>query len=262
MKTGKKDILRVVNLGLKVDDRLILQNVSLYIQEGETYALFGPNGSGKSSFLSAIVGNPVYKVHSGRIIFKGVDVTSMPTDERIKLGMGIAFQTPPKVSGVKLIDVLRHCAKIGGKSEEDIYSYAEKLKMEDFLERSVNQGFSGGELKRSELLQLLLLNRDFVMLDEPDSGVDLENIDLVGKTIREILERNKREEERKKSGLIITHTGKILDYVDADYGVILYKGRIACVGNPDDILKEISENGYEGCISKCLREFPNLNNLK
>lgn len=262
MKSRKKDILRVVNLGLKVDGKPILQNVNLYIQEGETYALFGPNGSGKSSFLSAIVGNPIYQINSGRIIFKGKDVTTLPTDERIKLGMGIAFQTPPKVSGVKLIDVLRHCARIGNRSEEDIYRFAEKLKMDEFLHRNINQGFSGGEVKRSELLQLMLLNRDFIMLDEPDSGVDLENIDLVGKSIRELLERDKSQEEREKSGLIITHTGKILDYVDADYGVILYKGRIACVGDPEDILREVSENGYKGCINKCLREFPNLNNLK
>ncbi|AGK61411.1 Iron-regulated ABC transporter ATPase subunit SufC [Archaeoglobus sulfaticallidus PM70-1] len=259
MNTKKKEILRIVNLGLKVDSKTVLQNVNLYIQEGETFALFGPNGSGKSSLLSAIVGNPVYKITSGRIIFKGQDITSMTADERVKLGMGIAFQTPPKVSGVKLIDVLRHCARIGGRSEEDIYRYAEMLKMDEFLERSINYGFSGGEVKRSELLQLILMNRDFLMLDEPDSGVDLENIDLIGKTIRELLERDKKEDERKKSGLLITHTGKILDYVDADYGVILYKGRVACVGNPYDILREVSKNGYEGCINKCLREFPNLN---
>ncbi len=259
---SKGDVLRVVNLGLKVDGKTVLQNVNLYIKEGETYALFGPNGSGKSSLLAAIIGNPAYQVSSGRIIFKGQEITSLPTDERIKLGMGIAFQAPPKVSGVKLIDVLKFCAKIGNRNEEEIYEFAKKLKMEDFLNRPVNQGFSGGEVKRSELLQLLLLNRDFVMFDEPDSGVDLENISLIGETIREILERDKDTGERKKSGIIITHTGDILDYVDADYGVILYKGRIACVGNPEDILNEVSQNGYEGCINKCLREFPNLNSLK
>ncbi|RLI79815.1 ABC transporter ATP-binding protein [Archaeoglobales archaeon] len=259
---SKGDVLRVVNLGLKVDGKTVLQNVNLYIKEGETYALFGPNGSGKSSLLSAIIGNPTYRISSGRIIFKGQEVTPLPTDERIKLGMGIAFQTPPRVSGVKLIDVLRFCAKIGNRSEEEIYEFAKKLKLEDLLNRPVNQGFSGGEVKRSELLQLLLLNRDFVMFDEPDSGVDLENISLIGEIIREILQRDTEAEKRKKSGIIITHTGNILKYVDADYGVILYKGRIACVGNPEDILNEISKNGYEGCINRCLREFPNLNNLK
>ena len=259
---SKGDVLRVVNLGLKVDGKSVLQNVNLYIKEGETYALFGPNGSGKSSLLSAIIGNPIYQITSGRIIFKGQEINSMPTDERIKLGMGIAFQNPPKVSGVKLLDVLKFCAKIGNRSEDEIYEFAKKLKMEEFLNRPVNQGFSGGEVKRSELLQLLLLDRDFVMFDEPDSGVDLENINLVGETIREILERDTPPEKRKKSGIIITHTGNILDYVDADYGVILYKGRIACVGNPEDILEEISQNGYEGCISRCLKEFPNLNSLR
>jgi Fe-S cluster assembly ATP-binding protein len=262
MTSQKKDILRVVNLGINVDGKSVLQNVNLYIQQGETFALFGPNGSGKSSLLSALIGNPVYKLYSGRIVFKGQDITHLSTDERVRLGMGIAFQTPPKVSGVKLIDILRHCAKIGNRSEEDIYRFAEMLNMEDFLNRYVNQGFSGGEVKRSELLQLLLLNRDFIMLDEPDSGVDLENISIVGNAIKKLLERDRDPESRTKSGLIITHTGHILDYVDADYGVILYKGRIACVGNPYDILNEVSQNGYEGCINKCLREFPNLNNLK
>jgi Fe-S cluster assembly ATP-binding protein len=258
---SRGDVLRIVNLGLKVEGKTVLQNVNLYIKEGETYALFGPNGSGKSSLLSAIIGNPTYKVTSGRIIFKGVEINDLPTDQRIKLGMGIAFQNPPKVSGVRLIDVLRYCAGVGKRSEEEIYRYAEKLKMDDFLERPVNWGFSGGEIKRCELLQLLLLNRDFLMLDEPDSGVDLENIGLIGDTIKEILERDLPREKRRRSGIIITHTGNILDYVDADYGVILYQGRIACMGDPEDILEEISENGYEGCIDKCLREFPSLNNL-
>jgi Fe-S cluster assembly ATP-binding protein len=251
------DVLRVINLAVKVDDRKVLENVNMYIQEGQTYVLFGPNGSGKSSLLSTLIGNPKYRVCNGRIVFKGKDVTEMPTDERIKLGMGIAFQNPPKVNGVKLIDILRHCARIGSASEEKIYEYAEMLRMKNMLDRSVNAGFSGGEVKRSELLQLLLLNPDFVMLDEPDSGVDLENISLIGEAINKLLERDKPKDKRKISGLIITHAGYILDYVDADYGMILYNGRISCIGNPYDILEDISKYGYEGCVKRCLN--PNLN---
>ncbi|AEA47740.1 ABC transporter ATP-binding protein [Archaeoglobus veneficus] len=253
------DILRVINLGVEVGGKKVLQNVNLYIQKGQTYVLFGPNGSGKSSLLSAIIGNPNYRIYDGRIIFKGRDVTNLPTDERVRLGMGIAFQNPPKVSGVKLIDVLKHCARIGGQSEEKIYEYAEMMKMDEMLNRNINLGFSGGEVKRSELLQLLLLNPDFIMLDEPDSGVDLENISIVGDAIKVLLERDKPAEEREKAGLLITHTGHILKYVDADYGVILYKGRISCIGNPYDILEDISKYGYEGCVRRCLREFPNSN---
>lgn len=253
------DILRVINLGVGIEGKKVLENVNMYIQEGQTYVLFGPNGSGKSSLLSAIIGNPKYNVYNGRIIFKGKDVTDLPTDERVRLGMGIAFQNPPKVSGVKLLDMLKHCARIGNASEDKIYEYAEMLKMKDMLNRSVNEGFSGGEVKRSELLQLLLLNPDFVMLDEPDSGVDLENVSLVGEAINMLLERDKPKSKRKKSGLLITHTGYILKYVDADYGMILYNGRISCIGNPYDIFEDISKYGYEGCVKKCLKEFPNSN---
>ncbi len=246
------DILRIENLGVKVGGKKILENVNLYIQKGQTFVLFGPNGSGKSSLLMAIIGNPRYKIYDGRIIFKDKDITKLPTDERIRRGMGIAFQNPPKIGGVKLIDVLRHCAKLG-KTEDKIEDYAKLLGMEDLLNRDLNVGFSGGEIKRSELLQLMLLNPDFVMLDEPDSGVDLENISIIGKAISKLLEREKPAEKRNKAGIIITHTGHILNYVDADYGVILYKGRIVCMGDPFDLLKDISEFGYEGCVERCLK---------
>lgn len=172
------------------------------------------------------------------------------------MGIGIGFQTPPKVSGVKLSDALKFCARIGG-TEDKIDEYAKLLNMKSMMDRSLNDGFSGGEIKRSELLQLLLLNPDFVMLDEPDSGVDLENIAIIGNAIKKMLQRDKPQAERKKSGLIITHTGHILKYVDADYGMILHRGRIGCIGNPYSILDSISKDGYEGCIKKCLK-FPNL----
>ncbi len=248
------DMLRLINLGVEVEGRRILENVNLYVQEGQTYVLFGPNGSGKSSLLMAIMGNLKYKIFDGRIIFKGEDITNLPTDERVKRGMGIAFQNPPKIGGVKLRDVLRHCARLGGTLDR-MEEYVKMLKMEEFLDRDLNVGFSGGEIKRSELLQLMLLNPDFVMLDEPDSGVDLENVSIIGEAIRVLLERDKPKEERRKSGIIITHTGHILDYVDADYGVLLYRGRIVCIGDPFDLLKDISEFGYEGCVKRCLRRF-------
>lgn len=250
-------VLRVVNLGVKVGEQNILKNVNLFIKEGETFVLFGPNGSGKSTLLNALIGNPSYKVTSGRILFKKIDVTNMPTNERVKLGMGIAFQNPPKISGVKLIDVLRYCARVGGYGEDKIMELAEKMKMTDHLYREINMGFSGGEVKRSELLQLMLMNPDLVLLDEPDSGVDLENVALIGEAIRTILERDKDEGERTKSGIIITHQGHILDYVDADYAAILYNGRIACIGEPKDILNQIRNHGYEGCLAKCLTNMEN-----
>ncbi|MDI9609796.1 MAG: ABC transporter ATP-binding protein [Archaeoglobaceae archaeon] len=245
-------MLRIVNLSVEVEGKRILHNVNLYVKKGETFALFGPNGSGKSTLLNAIIGNPAYKVVGGRMIFKKVDITNLPTDERVKLGLGMSFQNPPKINGVKLIDILSHCAKLGG-NEGKIIELAEKLRMKDHLHRSINVGFSGGEVKRSEILQLLLMNPDFVLLDEPDSGVDLENIAIVGSAISELLEREKKE--REKGGIIITHQGHILDYVSADYGVILYKGRVACVGDPKDIIAQIRKNGYEGCVARCLKDM-------
>ncbi len=250
-------ILRVVNLGVEVGEKKILKNVNLYIKPGETFVLFGPNGSGKSTLLNAIIGNPAYRVVSGRIMFKKVDVTNLPTNERVKLGIGIAFQNPPKINGVRLIDVLRYCAKVGGYSEDTIMELAEKMKMTDHLYREINVGFSGGEVKRSELLQLMLMNPDLILLDEPDSGVDLENVALIGEAINELLERDKDAESREKSGVIITHQGHILDYVDADYAAILYNGRIACIGDPGDILNQIRSEGYEGCMVRCLKNMEN-----
>jgi len=246
-------VLQVVNLKVRVDGTKVLDGVSFYLEQGNTYVLFGANGSGKSSLLNTIIGNPKYRLVSGRILFKDVDVTEMSPDERVKLGMGIAFQNPPRVEGVRLRELLEYCRGISGLSEEEVERYVEMLNMEDLIDRHVNRGFSGGELKRSEVLQLLVLNPDLVMLDEPDSGVDIENLSIMGKALRTLLEREKGKHERTKTSLLITHTGHILQYVDADYGMILHNGRIACIGNPERILEDITRYGYEGCVDRCLR---------
>ncbi|HIP58138.1 MAG TPA: ABC transporter ATP-binding protein [Archaeoglobus profundus] len=245
-------MLKLINLSVNINGRRILDNINLHIREGQTFVLFGPNGSGKSSLLMTIIGNPKYKISTGKIIFKGEDITNLPTNERIKMGIGVAFQNPPKINGIKLIDILKYCAKLG-KTEDMIDEYVKLLKMEDLLYRDINVGFSGGEMKKAEILQLMLLNPDLVMLDEPDSGVDLENIALIGKAIRILLERDKAKNERVKSGIIITHTGHILKYIDADYGMVLYGGRIVRIGDPFDILEDISELGYERCIKRWLK---------
>jgi len=239
-----KDVLRIVNLCVGVDGRIILKNVNLYIQKGQTFALFGPNGSGKSTLLMTIAGSSKYRIYDGRIMFKGVDITEKATDERVRMGLGIMYQHPPKITGVKLREILKHCAKLGG-TEDKIYEYVKMLNMENLLDRDVNVGFSGGEAKKSELLQLLLMNPEFLMLDEPDSGVDLESIAVIGEVINDLLDG--------KSGIIITHTGQILKFVDVDYGVVMYKGRIACIGDPREILKTVEKYGYEECARRCLR---------
>jgi Fe-S cluster assembly ATP-binding protein len=133
-------------------------------------------------------------------------------------------------------------------NEDRMKAVADKLNFADFLERDVNLGFSGGEIKRSELLQLLAQNPAFVMLDEPDSGVDLVNITLVGDVINELLEKDKREDQRTTGGLIITHAGHILDYVNADRAYLMLNGTVRCSGSPGDLLKDIRARGYEECV--------------
>jgi Fe-S cluster assembly ATP-binding protein len=134
-------------------------------------------------------------------------------------------------------------------TEEEVRGAAARINLEGFLAREVNLGFSGGEIKRSELLQLIAQDPAFVMLDEPDSGVDLVNIHVVGRVINELLEREKPPEERKKSALIVTHSGHILDYVHADRGYVLLEGTVSCSGEPGELLEDIRERGYEGCVT-------------
>jgi len=238
-------MLEVVNLAVKVGGREVIHDISLNVDVGETLALFGPNGSGKTTLLMAIMGFPRYKVTRGRILFNGEDITHLPVDERSRMGIGILFQRPPVVRGVKMRDMVRAC--LGSREDGAVIEQlAEQANMVELLDREVNYGFSGGEIKRSELLQLIAQSPEFVLLDEPDSGVDLVNISLVGEMINELLQKN-RVRSRTSSGLIITHTGHILDYVNADRACVLLNGGIWCRGNPQEILTSIKSHGYEGC---------------
>ena len=246
-------MIELKDVTVRIEDKMVLKDVNLHIAKGETIALFGPNGSGKTSLLKTIIGIPAYRIESGRIFFDGADITELTLDERANLGIGIAFQRPPAVRGVKLNAMLRICMeKRGVFNEEKINEFARKLNLHNCLERDVNLGFSGGETKRSELLQLLAQNPRFMMLDEPDSGVDLVSIHLVGNVINEMLEKDKMASKRTKAGLIITHAGYILDYVKVDRGCIMLDGTIICSGDPGDLLEDIRTKGYEGCV-RCLK---------
>lgn len=246
-------MIEIRNLSVNIDGKRILNDVNLRIGKGETLVLFGPNGSGKTSLLKTIIGVPQYRVESGKIMYRGEEITDRGIDERARLGIGMVFQHPPAVRGVRLKDMLRICMeKSGSFREEKIDEAAAKLNFTDFLDRDLNLGFSGGEIKRSELLQLLAQDPKFAMFDEPDSGVDLVNINLVGKVINELLEKDKREDKRTKAGLIITHAGHILDYVNADRACVMLNGTISCSGNPRDILEDIRSKGYEECV-RCRR---------
>lgn len=250
-------MLHIEDLQVELAGKRILKHIDLDIQPGETHILFGPNGSGKTSLLMTIMGYPQYKVTNGKIFFKGVDITHLPINERAELGIGMSYQRPPTIHGLKTRQMVQIC----GRQQVNANDLAARVAFLDFLDRDVNAGFSGGEIKRSELLQLLAQDPDLMLFDEPESGVDLENIALVGRTIAALLQKDaaadaakskmQKKLERTKMGLIITHTGYILDYVSADKGQVLFNGMLSCVSNPREILNCVGKTGYEECV-KCI----------
>ena len=250
-------LLEIENLAVEVGGKRVLKDINLSIDEGETHVLLGPNGAGKSTLFLTILGFPQYTVVNGTIKFKGQDITNLTTAERVKLGIGVSFQTPPSIRGVSVRDLL----KIESHQDVDeelnprMKELANQLKFSDeFLDRDVNFGFSGGEVKRSEILQLLAQMPDFTMFDEPDSGVDIENVELIASEIGTLLDKDKPQRSRIRSGLLITHLGYILNFVSADKAHVLMDGRISCSGNPTEILEDIRKNGFNGCVecAQCL----------
>jgi Fe-S cluster assembly ATP-binding protein len=243
---GEK-LLEVRGLRVSVGEREILHGVDLSINCGETHVIYGPNGSGKTTLLSTIMGFPKYKITDGSIILNGRDVTHASLDERARLGIGLAFQRPPVVRGVRTRDMVAACLR--GNDGPSIDDLARRTDMIDFLDRDINYGFSGGEIKRSEMMQLLAQNPRLSLLDEPESGVDLENISLIGGLINELLGKTHPIRDRNRGGLIITHTGHILNYVTARTGYVMVDGNIICEGDPREILDLIKHQGYRECAS-------------
>jgi Fe-S cluster assembly ATP-binding protein len=239
-------LLEIEDLSVSIGGKLVLRDVNLRVGSGETHALFGPNGTGKTTLLNVIAGIPRYVVEGGSIVFKGHDITKMSMDERARLGIGMAFQRPPAIRGLRLKDLIKII-----NPNANAAALLKEMDFAAFAERDVNRGFSGGEVKRSEMVQLLAQQPDFVMLDEPDSGVDLENIKLIGEAINQLTQKNVRPSNRTKSGLLITHFGHILEYMKTDRAHVMLGGSIVCSGNPKEILDQIKKSGYEGCVA-CL----------
>ncbi|MBQ7456123.1 MAG: ABC transporter ATP-binding protein [Desulfovibrio sp.] len=248
-------MLEIRDLHVSIEGNPVLKGVNLTVRAGENFILFGPNGSGKTSLLMTLMGVSNYVVTQGSIRFKGVDITHAPMYERARLGIGISFQRPPTIHGLPTGKLVELC---GRNRNVDPKALAKKLHFDAFLDRDVNAGFSGGEIKRSELLQLMAQKPDLILFDEPESGVDLENMQLVGQTVHDLLEGEKKEgslleqgRSRQTCGLIITHTGYILQYITAHRGQVLYHGKLMCEANPHEILKHIQQHGYQECL-RCL----------
>jgi len=249
------NILEIKNLYVEIDGREFLHGIDLIIPDGEIHALLGPNGCGKTTLMMTIMGYPEYRVTKGQILFYGQDITDIDITKRARLGVGIAQQRPPTIAGVKLRQVLDYAIANAPQDVHEIGELARTFRMERLLDRDINAGLSGGEIKRSELLQLLVIQPRFAMLDEPDSGVDLEAMALVGNTVNAIFSKDSNRPTHRKAGLIITHTGQILDCVHADEAHIMLDGRIGCSGNPCTLLDKIREHGYEECVRRIIRRW-------
>lgn len=238
-------ILSIKNLHAAVDNKEILKGVNFEIKDGENVALLGPNGHGKSTLLNVIMGHPKYVVTEGTISYGNTDVTKLSTDERAKLGMFLAFQMPPEVNGVSNSDFLR--AAVNAHNDKPISTYnfykvldgaTKEVKIPfDFTTRNLNEGFSGGEKKRNEMLQLLLLKPSFAMLDEIDSGLDVDAIQVVADVIN-------KEKNNEKSFLVISHYARLFDLIKPTRAVVMINGRIVLDGGVD-LISRIDQHGYE-----------------
>ncbi len=249
--------LEIKNLTVEIDNKIILDKFNLSINKGEIHTIMGPNGVGKSTLSRVIMGDPKYKVLSGNIIFNDKDITNLPPNERSRLGIFLAMQSPLEIEGVSNQDFLR--TAIASKNQEKISMYkfitkcesaAEELKMnKDLIHRNLNVGFSGGEKKKNEVLQIKLLSPSLIILDELDSGLDVDSLKIVCKNLKEYLKENK-----DTSIIIITHYNMILKYLKPDYVHILKNKKIVASGNYS-LVKEIEETGYDKYTDKeCINE--------
>jgi len=242
--------LVIKDLHVNVGEKSILHGVNLKIEKKEIHVLIGPNACGKTTLALVVMGYPAYRITRGQIVFDGHELSEKDVSERAKLGIGLAYQNPPEVRGVKLRDLIRLSAGRGpwDPLKEPEESFATKflervgLNPESFLGRDINLGFSGGERKRSELVQIFAMKPRLMILDEPDSGVDIDSLKLVGREVGKVVG------ELGSSVLIITHHRHILQYLRPKVVHIMYGGRIVGSGGPEVLIPEIEEKGYEGYV--------------
>ncbi len=239
---------KIDNLHAKVEDKEILKGVNLEIKAGEIHAIMGPNGTGKSTLSSVVMGHPKYTVTDGEVILNGKNLLEMAVDERAREGVFLAMQYPQEISGVTNSDFLRAALNARSSEEVSLYSFIKKmetsieeLKMDSKLaHRFLNEGFSGGEKKRNEILQLKVLEPKIAILDEIDSGLDVDALRIVGSNVMQIA----KERSEDIGFLVITHYQRLLDYIKPDFVHIMLQGKIVMSGGSELALK-VEEEGYD-----------------
>lgn len=244
------ELLRVENLHVSVGGKELLHGINLTVNKGEVHVIMGVNGAGKSTLLHAIMGNPVYKVTEGHIYFEGQEITDLSVDKRAKLGIFLSFQNPISVAGITMENFIRTAKTTISGKQQRLFPFKRlmKARMEDleinpsYADRYLNDGFSGGERKKSEILQMRILDPKLAMLDETDSGLDVDAVRIVSKNISEYHNEN-------NSLLIITHLNQILKFITPEYVHVLIDGRIVKEGGPE-LVDEIETNGFDAYRSE------------
>lgn len=239
-------MLIIKDLTVKVEEKIVLNKFNLTINDGEVHVIMGPNGVGKSTLTKVIMADPNYKVIEGDIIYDNESILPLSTDQRAKLGIFLAMQNPLEIDGVTNSEFLRTALSSKINEKVNLYSFIKKLDKasselklpEEMINRSVNKGFSGGEKKKSEILQMKMLEPDLILLDEIDSGVDVDSLKIVGDNITDYL-----KEKNKASALVITHYTHILKYIKPDFVHIIKNGKIVKTGDIS-LAKSIEENGF------------------
>ena len=241
-------MLEIKNLHAEVDGTEILKGVDLKINPGEVHAIMGPNGSGKSTLANVVMGNPVYEVTKGSVVFEGEDITEEPVDNRAKLGMFLAFQYPESIPGVTIVNMLK--TALTNIQETEYTTLELRLKVAeameqlglsaDFADRYLNEGFSGGERKRNEILQLAVLDPKLAVLDETDSGLDVDGLKVVGEGVKKI----KKDD---KGYLVVTHYQRLLEYIKPDFVHVFVDGVIVQSGGIE-LSEKLEKEGYESYL--------------
>lgn len=244
-----EQLLQINQIHADIEEKEILHGVSLNINPGETHVLMGPNGAGKSTLGHVLMGNPKYHISSGNIIFKGNDITGESTDKRARDGIFLSFQEPLEVPGLSLESFIRSAIRQKTGRPIRVWEFHKELKKamdvlhldESYTQRSLNVGFSGGEKKKAEILQLMMLKPSLAILDETDSGLDVDAVRLVSEGVRAY------QREQKGALLIITHSTRILEALHVDYTHVMVDGHIVATGD-SSLVDKINEEGYESFI--------------